>query len=254
MMKKVVEVKNLTKRFAAGRGKPAVLAVDNISFKIAKGEIVGLLGPNGAGKTTTIMMILGLIKPDTGWVKLLGKPMPQERESILSRTSFASSELRMQGRLSVWENLWIYSHLYEIANKKQRIEGVLEDLEITNLARKRFLVLSAGEKTKTILAKALLCRPRLLLLDEPTASLDPYMADRVHKLLLRIKNKFGVTILLTSHNMAEVTKMCDRIIFMSHGSIIASGTPLAVTREIKDSDLVSKPALEEVFIKIAKHE
>lgn len=244
----VVEVKNLTKRF--GR----FVAVDDVSFEIREGEIVGLLGPNGAGKTTTIMMLLGLIKPDSGEIKILDKQMPEEREEILSRTSFASADLRMQGRLNVWENLLVYSYLYNLENKKEKIEGVLKDLEIENLARKRFSLLSSGEKTKAILAKALLCRPRLLFLDEPTASLDPYMANRVHKLLLHIKKKFKVTMLYTSHNMVEVTKMCDRIIFLSQGKIIASGTPLEVTRKIKESALVSKPDLEEVFIRIAQHE
>ena len=139
-------------------------------------------------------------------------------------------------------------------DKKKRIEGVLRDLEIENLARKRFHVLSSGEKTKAILAKALLCRPRLLFLDEPTASLDPYVANKVRHLLLHIKKKFSVTMLYTSHNMSEVTKMCDRVIFLSQGKIIASGTPLELTRKIKDSDLIAKPDLEEVFIRIAKHE
>ena len=245
-MKTVVEVKNLTKKF----GK--FTAIDNISFEIREGQIMGLLGPNGAGKTTTIMMLLGLIKPDIGKIKILGKRMSQDRGKILSRTSFASSELRMQGRLNVWENLLVYSYLYNLKKKKERIEGVLRDLEIEDLAHKKFSVLSSGEKTKAILAKALLCRPRLLFLDEPTASLDPYMANRVHKLLLHIKKKFKVTMLYTSHNMAEVTKMCDRIIFLSQGKIIASGTPLEITRKIKESDLVSKPDLEEVFIRIAK--
>lgn len=239
-------MKNLTKRFGP------LVAVDGLSFEINEGEIVGLLGPNGAGKTTTMMMLLGLVKPDQGTIKILGKEMPKDRVEILSRASFASAELRMQGRLDVWENLWVYSHLYGLKNKKEKIKGVLKDLEIENLAQKKFNILSAGEKTKVILAKALLCRPRLLFLDEPTASLDPYMANRVHRLLLRIKNKFKVTMLLTSHNMAEVTAMCDRVIFLSRGKIIASGTALAITRKIKESDLVSQPDLEEVFIKIAK--
>lgn len=248
MKNAVVEVKNLTKKF--GR----LTAVNNLSFKINEGEIVGVLGPNGAGKTTTIMMLLGLVKPDGGDIKILGKKMPEDRIEILSRTSFASADLRMQGRLTVGENLLVYSYLYDIHEKRKRIQGVLEDLEIKDLASKKFHVLSSGEKTKAILAKALLCRPRLLFLDEPTASLDPYMANRVHQLLLHIKQKFSVTMLYTSHNMAEVTKMCDRIIFLSHGEIIAKGTPLEVTRKIMASKLVSEPALEEVFIKIAKDE
>lgn len=238
----------MTKKF----GK--LVAVDNLSFEIKEGEIVGLLGPNGAGKTTTIMMLLGLIKPDGGEIKILGKRMPEDREEILSRTSFASADLRMQGRLSVGENLLVYSYLYNIENKTERIKGVLEDLDIENLAQRKFNVLSSGEKTKAILAKALLCRPRLLFLDEPTASLDPYMANRVHDLLLHIKKKFAVTMLYTSHNMAEITKMCDQVIFLSSGKIIASGTPLEVTREIKESKLISEPNLEEVFIRIAKDE
>jgi ABC-2 type transport system ATP-binding protein len=247
-MKTVVDVSNLTKRF----GK--LLAVDNLSLSIKEGEIVGLLGPNGAGKTTTIMMLLGLIKPDKGKIKILGKRMPENRGEILARASFASSELRMQARLSVAENLLVYSYLYSLENKKEKIEGVLRDLEIENLARKRFHLLSSGEKTKAILAKALLCRPRLLFLDEPTASLDPYMANKVRNLLLHIKKKFAVTMLYTSHNMSEVTKMCDKVIFLSQGKIIAGGTPLELTRKIKDSNLAAKPDLEEVFIRIAKEQ
>lgn len=247
-MKTVVKVSNLTKSFKK------VVAVDDVSFSIKEGEIVGLLGPNGAGKTTTIMMLLGLIKPDQGVIKIFDKRMPEDRKEILGRASFASSELRMQGRLNVWENLLVYSYLYNLENKKEKIEGVLKDLEIENLARKRFYLLSSGEKTKAILAKALLCRPRLIFLDEPTASLDPFVANKVRNLLLHIKKKFGVTMLYTSHNMSEVAKMCDRVIFLSQGRIIASGTPLELTRKIKDSDLVAKPDLEEVFIRIAKHE
>lgn len=246
MAKPVVEVKNLIKKF------DRLVAVDNISFKIKEGEIVGLLGPNGAGKTTTIMMLLGLIKPTSGSINIFGLDLKKHREEILQKTSFASADLRMQGRLSVWENLYIYSLIYNLKNKKEKIEGVLKDLEIEDLAQKKFAFLSSGQRTKAILAKALLPRPRLIILDEPTASLDPYMASRVQNLLLHIKKKFKVTMLCASHNMAEVTKLCDQVIFLNRGLIIAQGTPLELTKKVKDSDLVSQPDLEEVFLELLR--
>lgn len=255
-MKKALVVKNLTKKFKASKkttdGRGFFLAVDNVSFEIQEGEILGLLGPNGAGKTTTIMMILGLIKPTQGSVKVFGLDFEKHRQEILQKTSFASSELRMQGRLTVWDNLYIYSLIYGLEDPKKRIAGVLEDLEISHLAKKRFSYLSAGQRTKAILAKALLPRPRLIVLDEPTASLDPYMAIKVQKLLLHIKKKFKVTMLYTSHNMAEVNKMCDRIIFLNQGKIIAQGTALELTKKVKESDLINQPDLEQVFIELAK--
>lgn len=240
----VIAVKNLTKKFKN------FTAVESLSFEIEEGEIVGLLGPNGAGKTTTIMMLLGLLKPTSGEIKIFGLDLEKKRSEIMQRTSFASAELRMQGRLSVWENLYIYSLLYNLENKKEKIAGVLEDLEIEGLAKKKFAYLSSGQKTKVILAKALLPRPRLIILDEPTASLDPYMALQVQNLLLHIKKKFKVTMLYTSHNMAEVVKMCDRVIFLNRGRIIAQGTPLELTQEAKESELIEQPDLEEVFINL----
>lgn len=242
MKNSVVQVTNLAKKFKN------FLAVDKLSFQIEEGEIVGLLGPNGAGKTTTIMMLLGLIKPTSGESKIFGLDLEKNRQEILQKTSFASAELRMQGRLTIWENLYIYSLLYNLTNKKEKIEGVLDDLEIKDLAKKKFAYLSSGQKTKAILAKALLPRPRLIILDEPTASLDPYMANQVQSLLLRIKKKFKVTMLYTSHNMAEVVKMCDRVIFLNKGRMIAQGTPLELTRKVKESDLIDQPDLEEVFL------
>jgi len=255
-MKKIVEVKSLTKKFPTSprlrRVRSYFTAVDNISFEINEGEIVGLLGPNGAGKTTTIMTLLGLIKPTTGKIKIFGLDFEKHRQEILQKTSFASSELKMQGRLTVWDNLYIYSLIYGLENRKEKIKSVLKDLEITDLAKKRFTYLSAGQRTKAILAKALLPRPRLIILDEPTASLDPYMAMKVQDLLLHIKKKFKVTMLYTSHNMAEINKMCDRVIFLNRGKIIAQGTPLELTKKVKDSDLINQPDLEEVFIELTK--
>lgn len=246
MSSSVIEVENLTKKFKN------FLVVDKLSFQIKEGEIVGLLGPNGAGKTTTIMMLLGLIKPTAGSIKIFCLDLKDHRQEILQKTSFASAELRMQGRLSVWENLYIYSLLYNLANKKEKIEGVLKDLEMKHLAKKKFAYLSSGQKTKAILAKALLPRPRLIILDEPTASLDPYMALQVQNLLLRIKKKFKVTMLYTSHNMAEVVKMCDRVIFLNRGRMIAQGTPLELTKKVRESELVDQPDLEEVFLGLIK--
>lgn len=241
---KVIETKSLTKQFKK------FTAVKELSFTIEEGEIVGLLGPNGAGKTTTIMMLLGLIKPTSGEIKIFGLDLEKHRQEILQKTSFASAELRMQGSLTVNENLEVYSLIYDLKDRQEKIASVLKDLEIENLGKKKFRELSSGQRTKAILAKALLPRPRLIILDEPTSSLDPYMAGQVQNLLLHIKNKFKVTMLYTSHNMSEVVKMCDRVIFLSRGKIIASGTPLELTQQVKNSDLVRRPDLEEVFINL----
>lgn len=240
MEEPVVEVKNLTKKF------DGFTAVDNISFEIKEGEILGLLGPNGAGKTTTIQMLLGLIKPTSGEIKIFGLDLAKNREQILQKIGFASAYSAMQGKLSLYENLLIYSFLYNLPNKKEKILGVLEDVDLLDEARKTFGSCSSGQKTRAILAKALLPRPRLLFLDEPTISLDPDIAERVQDLLLRIVQKHKVTVLYTSHNMAEVNKMCGRIIFLMDGKIIAQASPEELVKEMEKRDL------NEVFISIVR--
>lgn len=235
-MGKVIEVKNLTKRF--GSGKKSFLAVKGISFEVREGEIVGILGPNGAGKTTTITMLLGLTKPTEGEVKIFGKSLERDREWILSKVNFASAEMKMHARLSVFNNLLVFAYLYNVENPKRKVMAVLEDLEIGGLAGKKFINLSAGQRMRVILARTLINRPRLILLDEPTASLDPMIAEKVQDLFLSIVKKHKVTILYTSHNMAEVTKMCDRVIFLSKGEIVALDTPLNLAKKVEKSVLV----------------
>lgn len=236
----IVEVKNLTKRFGD------FTAVDNLSFEIKEGEILGFLGPNGAGKTTTINMLLGLVKPTFGQIKIFNLDLETYRQEIMQKVSFASAYSALQGRLTVYENLFVYSLLYNLEDKKKKILGVLEDTDIVDLKDKKFGSLSSGQKTRVILAKALLPRPRLLLLDEPTASLDPDIAEKVQDLILRIVDKHKVSVLYTSHNMAEVHKMCNRIIFLLKGKIIKQAKPEDLIKEME------KKNLDEVFISLVR--
>lgn len=227
----VVKVSNLTKRFNN------FVAVNDVSFEIGRGEIVGLLGPNGAGKTTTINMLIGLTKRTSGDIKIFGMDIEDKRSEILKRANYASTYSHFQSLLSVYENLLVYSYLFEIPDKKKRILDVLEDVEIINFKDKKFGSLSSGEATRVVLAKSLLNKPELMLLDEPTASLDPDITEKVQDLLLRVKNKYKVAILYTSHNMSEVSKMCDRIVFLKQGKIIASDTPFNLTKKIERCQL-----------------
>ncbi len=228
----VLTVKNLTKRF----GK--FTAVDNISFDVAEGEIVGLLGPNGAGKTTTIQMLLDLVTPSSGAICYFGKPFPKERQYILSRINFASAYAHMQGRMTVGQDLDIYAGLYEVKNPRQKIRELLVLLEIEGLEHELFWHLSAGQKTRVILAKAFLNSPQLILMDEPTASLDPDIANKVVEFIEGLQKKERVSILYTSHNMAEVERLCDRVIFLDHGKIVAEDTPLGLTKRVGNSRLI----------------
>jgi len=227
----VVLVSNLTKQFGG------FTAVSDVSFEIKKGEIVGLLGQNGAGKTTTINMLIGLTKRTLGDIKIFGMDIEKNRSEILKRANYASTYSHFQSLLSVYENLLVYTFLYEIPDKKKRILDVLDDVEILRLKDKKFGSLSSGEATRVVIAKSLLNKPELMLLDEPTASLDPDISEKVQDLLLRVKNKYKVAILYTSHNMAEVTKMCDRVVFLKQGKVIASDTPLNLTKKIEKCQL-----------------
>ena len=230
-MSSILEVSGLTKHYGE------FVAVNSISFDVQEGEIVGFLGPNGAGKTTTIQMLLDLITPTSGRIAYFGKPFPKEREYCLSRMGFASAYSRLQQRMTVKENLSIYAGLYDIANAEKRIIEVLSLFEIEDLTHTLFWHLSSGQKTRVILAKALLNRPKLLLMDEPTASLDPDIAHKVIELIESLQKKEGVAILYTSHDMAEISRICDRVIFLDHGKIVAEDTPLGLTKMIGDSTL-----------------
>lgn len=230
-MNLALQVSNLSKHFGL------FTAVDKISFTVSEGEIVGLLGPNGAGKTTTMQMLLGLITPDAGTIEYFGKNFLDHRELALSRINFASAYSELQHRMTVWENLRIYAGLYGIRDNTV-ITNNLELLEITDCKNRTFWKLSSGQKTRVILAKALLNRPKLILMDEPTASLDPDISESILDLIKKLQHKHHVAILYTSHNMPEVEKLCDRVLFLQKGRIIAEDTPLGLTKKIGHATLV----------------
>jgi ABC-2 type transport system ATP-binding protein len=236
----LVEVRELTKTFNG------VTAVDCISFDIYEGEILGLLGPNGAGKTTTIHMLLDLVTPTSGKILIGGLDLRHHREEILQQINFASSHIAMPYSLTVEENLQIFGRLYEVPRRQERIEQVLEELDITSLRSKLARTLSTGQMTRLSLAKAFLTQPKLLLLDEPTASLDPDIADKTRTLVRTYQQRFGCTVLYTSHNMREMEQMSDRIIFLQRGKIVASGTAQEIITHFGRRDL------EDVFLTVAR--
>lgn len=227
-MPEVLTAENLTKDFSGFR------AVDNISFEIEKGEILGFLGPNGAGKTTTIMMLLGLTKPTSGKIRIFNLDLGKDRQKILQRVNFSSAYTVFSGRLTVEEYLLVMSYLYEVKNPKEKIKSLLESFEIYDLRNELSQNLSSGQLTRMSLCKAFLNDPELLFLDEPTASLDPDIAKKVREYLYKIRTEKNISMLFTSHDMKEVTEMCDRVIFLQNGKIVASGTPLGLTKLIKD--------------------
>jgi ABC-2 type transport system ATP-binding protein len=240
MTHNVVEVRSLRKEF---KGAPAV---KDISFDVKQGEILGLLGVNGAGKTTTIHMLLGLITPNAGTIKIFGKDLQKHRVEILQRMNYASAYQFLPYNLKVWENLYVFSEIYGVKNPKKRMQDLLEMFELEQYLNKMTAVLSSGEQTRLTLCKALLNQPDLLLLDEPTASLDPDQADKVRKLIAQQQKESGMTVINTSHNMLDVHELCDRILFMQRGSIIAEGAA---------NDLLEQygsKTLEEAFITIAR--
>ena len=236
----IVNITNLHKQF------DKFTAVEDLTFTVDKGEIVGLLGANGAGKTTTIHMLLGLTKPTSGTVSIFGKHLESHRVEILQKVNFASSYVHLPYNLTVRENLKIFSHIYQVKNAEEKVNNLLEMFEVSHLKNKRSGMLSSGEQTRLNLCKALLNDPELLVLDEPTASLDPDLADKVRKVLKRIKVESGMTVLTTSHNMLDVAELCDRIIFMHKGQIVASGTSMEIMSRF------STDSLEDVFIQIAR--
>lgn len=241
----LVEVNHLTKRFGN------FTAVDDVSFGIEPGAIIGMLGPNGAGKTTTIHMILGLITPSAGEVRIFGRDIRTHREEILQSINFTSPYVAFPYRLTVLENLLVFARLYNVPRRREKIDAMLEAFGITDLRNKPVARLSSGENTRVGLAKAMLNDPRLLLLDEPTAYLDPEIAWQVKEMMIRVQREQGTTILYTSHNMAEVEQMCSRIVFLNHGRVIAQGSPIEITQAILKEER-DEPALEEVFLRIVR--
>lgn len=235
MVENVLQVSGLTKKFKTPGGE--LTAVNNISFEVGEGEIVGLLGPNGAGKTTTIQMLLGLMTPTNGKISYFGKTLNENREEILQRINYSSAYAELPHRLTVWENLHVYSWLYQVPKKKEKILELCDRFESTSLLPKKFKDLSAGQVTRILLVKAFLNEPDMVLLDEPTASLDPDIADKIRQYILNERKRRQLTILVTSHNMGEVEELCDRVIFLNHGKIMAIDTPQGLANRNKDCQI-----------------
>jgi len=240
MEQTVIVAQSLVKRF------DNVVAVDNISFSVARSEICALLGGNGAGKTTTLSLLLGLLEPTAGQVYVLGEDMSRNRHNVLGRMNFSSPYVDLPQRLTVWENLSIYAHLYGVRDVGKRVKDLAGELDIEMLLKRVYRTLSAGQKTRVSLAKALLNRPEVLLLDEPTASLDPDSADRVRQYLLEYHRSSGATIFLASHNMLEVERVCSDVIVLGRGKIVDRGSPQRLISQF------GRDTLEEVFLDIAR--
>ena len=237
-----IEIKNLKKNYNNSE------AVKNINFNINKGSIVGLLGPNGCGKTTTIGMILGLIKPTSGSVFINGKDIDNEknRTNLLEKMNFISPYVELPKKLTVEENLKVYGKMYGVNNLKEKISNLMEMLNLNEFKKRKTGELSSGQKNRVSLAKALINDPEILLFDEPTASLDPDVGDYIRGYIENFSSKKGTTILLASHNMNEVERLCDEVMMMKNGIIIDKGT---------SKDLINKHGrknLEETFLKIVR--
>ncbi len=239
-MDQIIDVKNLKKQFGT------FLAVDDVSFSVKEGEILGFLGPNGAGKTTTIQMLLGVLTPSSGIINYFGKDLFLHKEEILEQVNFSTTYTNLPWVLSVWENLTFISYLYEIQDRKKRVWEIIELFKLESLAKKKMSELSAGQKTRVNLAKAFVNNPKVILLDEPTASLDPDIAFYIRNIIIEYRNKTKATILWTSHNMSEVEEMCDRVIFINKGKIISDDTPdkLAKSIEISHVELLVKDGMK----------
>ena len=235
-----IEVAHLVKLYKTTR------AVDDVSFRIARGSITGLLGGNGAGKTTTIAMIMGLVLPTSGRIQVLGCSMPDQSADVLGRMNFESPYVDMPMRLTVRQNLTIFGRLYAVENLRQRIDQLAADLDLGDFLDRANGKLSAGQKTRVALAKALINQPELLLLDEPTASLDPDTADWIRQHLETYRRENGATILLASHNMLEVERLCDRVIIMKRGRIEDDDSPDKIMARY------NRATLEEVFLDVAR--
>ena len=240
MIKNIIEIKELKKVFNK------TTAVDNLNFEIQKGKIIGLLGPNGCGKSTTIGMMLGLIKPTSGSVIINNKNIENNRTSLLEKMNFISPYVELPKKLTVEENLKVYARLYGVKNLKEKIDNLIEKLNLIEFKSRKTGELSSGQKNRVSLAKALINDPEILLLDEPTASLDPDVGDYIRSFIEDFASNKGSTILLASHNMNEVERLCHEVMMMKNGKIIDRGT---------SSDLINKHGrknLEEVFLKIAR--
>lgn len=250
----ILQVENLTKKFKV-KNKKHFVAVDNISFSLKEGEILGLLGPNGAGKTTTIQMLLGVLTPTKGEVFYFGKNLKDHREEILEQVNFSSTYTNLPWRLTTRENLVYLSYLYNVKDREKRLKKLADIFHLNNLLNMQINQLSAGQLTRINLAKAFLNFPKVLLLDEPTASLDPDAAEYIRKFLINEQRQFKTSIVFTSHNMAEVEQVCDRVIFINKGKIVADDTPenLAKTIETCHVELIVKDGLKRTIEYCQKH-
>jgi len=237
-----IEIKNLNKQYNN------ILAVKNINFKINKGSIVGLLGPNGCGKTTTIGMILGLIKPTSGSVYVNGQNIENEssRTKILEKVNFISPYVELPKKLTVEENLKVYGRMYSVSNLKEKISDLMNELNLYDFKKRKTGELSSGQKNRVSLAKALINDPEILLLDEPTASLDPDVGDYIRTYIESFASKKGTTILLASHNMNEVERLCNEVMMMKNGKIIDQGTCESLINKH------GRKNLDETFLKIVR--
>ena len=240
-MSPAISVEGLTKRY------DATVAVDDISFDVPAGRTLGLLGGNGAGKTTTIAMLLGLLIPTAGRIVVLGHDMARNRFAALARMNFSSPYVSLPARLTVTENLRVYGHLYGVPRLERRIRELAAELDLLSLLDRPAGKLSAGQKTRVALAKSLINTPDVLLLDEPTASLDPDTGDMVRSWLERYRAQTGCTVLLASHNMAEVERLCDDVVMLKGGRVVDRGAPSALL------DRYGRHDLEEVFLDIARN-
>ena len=237
---RVLDVRDLGKRYGA------TVAVDGVSFEVHRNEIVGLLGPNGAGKTTTINMILGVLEPSSGSIRIEDVELARERERALACTNFGAVYAPLPGNLTVYQNLRCFGLIYDVPQLGGRIEGLLDQFQLRRFRDTKCGLLSSGEQTRVSLAKAVLNRPRLLLLDEPTASLDPATAQDIRALIRALAADGDTGILWTSHNMYEVEEVCDRVLFLSRGRILLEGDPKTLPREH------GVDSLEALFIHLAR--
>nr|MBS0019163.1 ABC transporter ATP-binding protein [Gammaproteobacteria bacterium] len=235
-----LEVHQLTKHYAD------VVALDAVSFKVSAGIVCGLLGGNGAGKTTTIALLLGLLTPSAGEIRILGHDIKRDRYAALSRMNFSSPYVDLPQRLTVAQNLRVYARLYGVKDIRDRLGVLGEELDISRFMTRRYGSLSAGQKTRVALAKALLNEPELLLLDEPTASLDPDSADRIRVYLKHYQQRTSATVLLASHNMPEVERICDDVIMLRSGRVVDRGTPQSLIARY------GRQNMEQVFLDIAR--
>ncbi len=236
----ILEARDLSREF------DGVVALDRFSFKLKRGEVLGLLGANGAGKTTSMNMLLGLTTPTSGSIQAFGRDFFKNRVELLRRMNFSSAYTSLPGNLLVWQNLLVFAKIYGVPDHKKKITELLELFEISDLRKRVTGQLSAGESTRLNLCKALVNDPELLLLDEPTASLDPDIADKVRKTIRRVQSERQISILYTSHNMKDIEEVCDRVIFLHKGKIVAEGTPADIVSNSQQN------SLEDVFIKIAR--